>query len=234
VIVNIANGDGDMSIMDTVADQLRARVTANGENVKVLGYVYTSQTNRPLTSVYTSINGWLNVRNGKTHYDGIFFDETTRDCGTSTQPMLYRDYYRTLREYVWNKIPTIQDVVVNNPGTAINTCYLETNHDTADVFVTFEGSATTYSQIAGPSNGYVGYTGGNVFDAAGYNDGGNWDSSRFWHLVYNVSSLQMKTIIDTAFSRYAGYVDTTDDVLPNPWDAKPTYLKQAISYANSK
>jgi len=238
VVVNIANGDGDVSIMDDAADAIRARKTEYGENVKVIGYVYTSRANRPMSEVEESIDRWLTPRNGKVHYDGIFFDETTRDCGNAEEPMLYRDYYRTLREYVWDQIPEIEDLVVNNPGTAIDVCYLERRHVTADTFVTFEGDVDTYSQIAGPENNYVGYAGGNVFDSTGYHDGSsNWGSWRFWHLVYATDSSQMEDVVETAFDRYAGYVDVTDDeftgVYLNPWDAKPSYLNDAIDFAST-
>ncbi|MES2356332.1 MAG: hypothetical protein V4568_18405, partial [Pseudomonadota bacterium] len=42
---------------------------------------------------------------------------------------------------------------------------------------------------------------------------------------------------NTAFSRYAGTVDPTDDYNTstwlNPWDQKPTFLNQAIDYAGT-
>lgn len=235
IIVNINNGNGDMSIMDTVADALRARTDVNGEHPKVIGYVYTSHAERPLADVEASVSGWLTARGGTVHYDGIFFDETTRDCGSTTGSNDYRDYYRTLREFVWNMVPDMQDLVVNNPGTAVNDCYLAPGHRTADIFMTFEGDAATYAQIASAATGWVGYTGGNVFNATtGYRAGTEYNSYSFWHLVYNTPASSLHSTIDTAYSRYAGTVGVTDDYMTNawlnPWDAAPHYLTEEMYY----
>jgi hypothetical protein len=136
VIVNIANGDADESILDHDADLLRARIAASGDHVKVIGYVYTSYGARPDPDIDFSIDRYLTARNGSIHYDGIFFDEVPPTCGPTAGDMSWRNKYRAAREYVWSKLPNTEDLVVNNVGTAVASCYLETNHDTADVFVT--------------------------------------------------------------------------------------------------
>lgn len=149
--------------------------------------------------------------------------------------MLYRDFYRDLREYVQETIPNVEEVVVNNPGTAVADCYLASGYRTADIFVTFEGTRDVYYQTPTSTNGYVGYAGGNVYNSSGYRDGSEYPSYRFWHLVYDTDSTEVNDVIDTAFDRYAGHVDVTDDHLTgvylNPWDAKPSYLNDAIDYA---
>lgn len=237
VVVNLNNGVGDMSSMDATADALRARTLPNGKHVKVIGYVYTSLGARNINDVKRDVDGWLNVRNGLVHYDGIFFDESARDCGPTAGSMQYRDYYRQLRTYVWNKIPTIDDLVVNNPGTAVADCYLAPSARTADIFVTFEGTVDTYNKIASPATGWVGYSGGNVFSAAGYRVGTEYDSDSFWHLVYGANALSMKPTVQTAFDRYAGHVYVTDDQNTgswlNPWDQKATYLSSETQFANT-
>lgn len=235
VVLNIGNGEGDVSILDATADLLRARRTGYGQRVKVIGYVYTSFARRDIALVKRDIDRWLARRNGKVHYDGIFIDETTRTCGPAAGSMQYRDYYRQLREYVWSKLPHVADIVVNNPGTAVEDCFLDPAQRTADIFMTFEGTGAHYRQSASADNGWVGYLGGNVFNADGYRTGTEYDSHSFWHLVYDQPGSGMAGVIDLAYSRHAGTVGVTDDAMTgpllNPWDAKPAYLDDAILYA---
>ncbi|MFD0573162.1 hypothetical protein ACFQ0T_32970 [Kitasatospora gansuensis] len=43
---------------------------------------------------------------------------------------------------------------------------------------------------------------------------------------------QMRTTLDTAFTRGAGYAYATDDILANPWDAAPSWgFAAQTSYA---
>lgn len=231
VILNIENGDGNVSIVDADADALRARVAANGEHVKVIGYVHSTYGARPLANVKASIDSWLAVRNGAVHYDGIFVDEVPRDCGPTAGSMQYRDYYRAIREYVWDKIPQIEDLVVNNVGTAVSDCYLAAGHDTADTFVTFEGSAETYFQTPSPQTNWAGYAGGNIISNGQYAIGSQYPSWRFWHMVHTASSAQNQTVLNTVYDRWAGMATLTDDVMVNPYDAKPTYLNTSINHA---
>ncbi|MBI3897155.1 MAG: hypothetical protein HY308_02535 [Gammaproteobacteria bacterium] len=232
VILNIENGDGNVALMDADADALRARTLPDGEHVRVIGYVWSNYAMRPIADVKSSIDHWLGARNGSVHVDGIFVDQVTSACGPSVGSNQYRDYYRQIREYVWTKLPN-NDLVVNNPGNAITDCYLEARHDTADIFVTFEGSKTSYLQAPSAANGWVGWTGGNVIVKGQYQIGTKYPSSRFWHLVYDTGAGDYQQIIDLAFDRWAGTVETTDDVMPNPWDVKPSYLTQAIRYSTS-
>ena len=236
IIVNIANGDGDVSILDRDADILRARTAANGGPVKVIGYVYTSNGNRPDAEIRASIDRYLTPRNGRVHYDGIFFDEGTRECGPTPGSMAWRNKYRALREYVQSKIPTMSDLVVINVGTAVSSCYLEKGREAADIFVTFEGTADHYLTDAANVGWAYGWVGGNVIVNGQYSLGTQYDSSSFWHLVFGIRNSNWAAIVNTAFERYAGYIDATDDHYTgnwlNPWDQKPTFLKDVIDYAN--
>lgn len=229
VILNIANGDSDVSQLDADADAIRARIDGNGEHVKVIGYVYTTSSadftkRRSIADVEGSIDRWLTSRGGRIHYDGIFFDQVPRECGSTSGSTDYRDYYRTLREYVWNKIPTTADLVVDNVGTAVSDCYLAAGHDTADIFVTFEGSRTDYT------NSWVG---GNIITNGHYSLGEAYPSWRYWHILYSAGSTDYQTVLSTCFNRYAGMATVTDAGLPNPWNAKPSYLNGSISSADT-
>jgi hypothetical protein len=81
--------------------------------VKILGYVYTSYTNRPASAVRLDINNW------KTWFkpDGIFFDEMTNDNVTS-----HINYYTNLDIYAKSKG---YKFTVGNPGSAVPLGYLE-------------------------------------------------------------------------------------------------------------
>ncbi|MFL9875475.1 spherulation-specific family 4 protein [Paraburkholderia megapolitana] len=238
VIVNIANGDADESILDHDADLLRARVAASREHVKVIGYVHTTHGARSVADVEASIDRYLAPRNGAVHYDGIFFDEGIADCGPTAGSMQYRDYYRTLREYVWSKYPTsAQSLEVINIGTAVNDCYLDPAHRAADVFVTFEDTADHYMTNAVDVGWKYGWVGGNVIVNGTYALGTQYDSTSFWHLVYNTSQATWSSVLDTALQRYAGYVDATDAYMVgtslNPWAQMPSYLNSEVTYANT-
>ncbi|MFG2820579.1 spherulation-specific family 4 protein [Kitasatospora sp. NPDC048365] len=219
VVLNPNNGDNPFDASwQAQADALRARTTATGGHTKVLGYVHTEWAGRPLAAVKASVDNYLKTADGKLHVDGIFFDTVSRDCGTGNSA---RDYYLALRQYVQQTVaaidPAAEELVVDNPGTAIADCFLEPGHRTADTFVTFEN---TYAAYTGS-----GWLGGNVFNStAGYYSGASFDPSgtAFWHLIHAVPDAPaMRSALDTAYGRGAGYVYATDDTLANPWDAAP-------------
>ncbi|MFI5544160.1 spherulation-specific family 4 protein [Streptomyces sp. NPDC051815] len=219
VVLNPGNGDAPFdSAWRARADALRARTTSTGERTRVLGYVHTDHGNRPAAAVKASVDNYLKTSDGRLHVDGIFFDVVSRDCGPDNAT---RDHYAELRRYVQEAMdaadPTVPDLVVNNPGTAIADCYLDPGRRTADVFVTYED---TYAAYTG-----AGWLGGNVFDhLSGYRSGTELDPSgtAFWHLVHDVpDDAAMRATLRTAFDRGAGYAYATDTVMPNPWNKGP-------------
>ncbi|MFJ3877556.1 spherulation-specific family 4 protein [Streptomyces sp. NPDC090077] len=241
VVLNPGNGDAPFDgPWRARADALRAGTTATGEKTKVLGYVHTDHGNRDLAAVKASIDNYLRPsdgeddegdeddedaaddeggRGGGLHVDGIFFDVVSRDCGPGNAT---RDHYAALRRYVQEAMhaadPDVDDLVVNNPGTAIADCYLEPGHRTADVFVTYEDTYAAYT-----AGGWQ----GNVFDArGGYRPGADLDpdGTAFWHLVHGVpDGAAMRTTLRTAFDRGAGYAYATGATMPNPWNTSPSW-----------
>lgn len=218
VILNPYNGYAPFdATWQAQADALRAGVTAHGGRTRVLGYVDTAHGTLAQAAVRATVDNYLKTADHRLHVDGIFFDQSQRDCGAGNST---RDYYAELRAYVQETVyaisPQAQDLVVDNPGTAVADCYLEPGHRTADVFVTFEGGYADYTG---------GWLGGNVFNyTAGYYSGATLDPSgtAFWHLVYDTpDATAMRTALDTAFTRGAGYVYATDDGMDIPWDATP-------------
>ncbi|MGW7435125.1 spherulation-specific family 4 protein [Streptomyces sp. NPDC054849] len=225
VVLNPGNGDSAFDApWRARADALRGRTTSTGEKTKVLGYVHTDHGNRDITAVEASIDNYLRTPDGRLHVDGIFFDVVSRDCGPANAT---RDHYAELRRYVQDAMnavdPAAPHLVVNNPGTAIADCYLEPGRRTADIFVTYED---TYAAYTG-----AGWLGGNVFDhQSGYRAGTELDPSgtAFWHLVHDVPDAEaMRATLRTAFARGAGYAYATSAVMPNPWNAGPTWKYRA-------
>ncbi|WP_405828609.1 spherulation-specific family 4 protein [Streptomyces sp. NBC_00105] len=225
VVLNPGNGDSPFDApWRARADALRKRTTSTGEKTKVLGYVHTDHGNRDIAAVKASVDNYLKTPDGRLHVDGIFFDVVSRDCGPANAT---RDHYAELRRYVQDAMsaadPAAPDLVVNNPGTAIADCYLEPGRRTADIFVTYED---TYAAYTGG-----GWLGGNVFDPlSGYRAGAELDPSgtAFWHLVHDVPDAEaMRATLRTAFDRGAGYAYATSTVMPNPWNAGPTWKYRA-------
>ena len=249
VVLNLDNGDGDVTVLDRVADALRARKTADGTPVRVIGYVWTGTATpvslRPQPDVRGRVDAWLEPRNGKVHYDGIFFDVTTVTCGPTPGSMDYRDHYRSLREHVQGKVPDA--LVVNNPGTAVPACYLDPAHRTADVFVTFEGSAAAYATTAAsPAMGGGYWLGGNVTADGHYvlgdqltfpgTDGQpatvDIDPSSFWHIVHTTPAGEGAALVDKARERHAGHFVATHAAIDgNPYDQIPKDLDAQIKRA---
>lgn len=234
VVLNPGNGDSPFDApWRARADALRSGTTSTGEKTKVLGYVHTDHGNRPLAAVKASVDNYLKTADGRLHVDGIFFDVVSRDCGPGNA---VRDHYAELRRYVQDAMEAVapgadaNDLVVNNPGTAIADCYLEPGHRTADIFVTYED---TYAAYAGG-----GWLGGNVFNnLTGYRAGSELDPSgtAFWHLVHDVpDATAMRATLRTAFERGAGYAYATSAEMPNPWNAQPSWkYRSQTAYASS-
>ncbi|MFD7263167.1 spherulation-specific family 4 protein [Streptomyces sp. NPDC059874] len=224
VVLNPGNGDSPFDASWRArADALRRATTATGEKTKVLGYVHTDHGNRDIAAVKASVDNYLRPADGgdgRLHVDGIFFDVVSRDCGPGNTT---RDHYLELRRYVQAVMdavdPSVPDLVVDNPGTAIADCYLEPGHRTADVFVTYEDTHAAYTG--------GGWLGGNVFDpVGGYRPGVELDPSgtAFWHLVHAVPDADaMRGTLRTAFARGAGYAYATSRTMPNPWNAAPAW-----------
>lgn len=122
-IVNHASGPGTDYSPILAASLQRAR----SAGIRILGYVLTDWTKRPLAEVEKDIQFWI----GWYNVDGIFLDQATHECK-------YLSYYSRLRTFIRSYHP--QAIVALNPASAVGECYMTV----ADTVVTFEGTYTSY------------------------------------------------------------------------------------------
>jgi hypothetical protein len=212
IVVNVANGPDSAvnSSWQTVID------AAHANGTKVLGYIdsgYFGATSPARTTVLgdTDATSWTvqaeqDIDKWYQFYgssmDGIFIDDGLNTCGPTTGSNAYVDLYQELNDYIHTYHPG--SLTVLNPGITVPQCYEET----ADVLVTFEGSSATYLN---PPTG--------LETAQWQLDG---DPNKFWHIVYDVSSAQLQSVIDKSKTNNAGYIYTTTDLGANPYDTAPT------------
>lgn len=131
---------------------------------------------------------------------GIFIDEVPT---AADKVAVYQDLYN----YIQTKFPNA--IVVMNPGTVPDERYMTIGNS---ILMIFEGTFSKYSSWVSPAWAK------------------NYPASRISHLVYGtVSDADMKTTSQLAFSRNAGYLYVTSDVLPNPWDSLPSYFAAEVA-----
>lgn len=202
VILNPGNGDAPF---DASWQAQAKRLVANG--VTVLGYVHTDEATRPLADTEAAIRNYLQPAVGHLAVSGIFLDEMSDSCTAES-------YYAELYSYIRGLDNSA--FVAANPGTAVSSCFLQSEHKVADTFVTFEHDAASYSSQFR----------GNIISQNGkYSLGSQYSAATFWHLVYSASRSQLSHIIALARDRHAGYVYATDGSLPNPWDSIASYIR---------
>ncbi|MFH8407625.1 spherulation-specific family 4 protein [Streptomyces sp. NPDC018019] len=210
LVANVLNGPGSQPVEEwrKVID----RAHASGK--RVLGYVdtgYFGQADNRRTrlgsldaadwvaQIEQDVNTWYQLYGSS--IDGIFFDDGFNACGDNNKfPALYsevNDYVKRLHRGA---------LTVLNPGTIVPQCY----EGSADILLTYEGS-------------YAGYFGKAANPELNYKPLG-WtpkSSSEIWHIIYDVPADGIDRTAKAARDRGAGYVQITDDVMPNPYDQQP-------------
>ena len=126
--------------------------------------------------------------------DGIFLDEIPTTTGASELT-----YYANL--YAYTKTHSGRALVVLNPGTNTAEEYMARS----DVICTWENPYSTYAAY--------------VPDAWTT----KYPANRFYHIAIGASDAEATTFKALAKTRNVGWVYATDDVMPNPFDALPTY-----------
>jgi hypothetical protein len=197
-------GSGPGSSVDS--NYVSAVNTFRAAGGRVIGYVHTSYTSRPLSLVLSDVDKydmWYNI-------DGIFIDEMS-----NTGPAERLDYYRDVYNYVKGIDPNWE--VMGNPGTTTLEQYL--TWPTADRLMVFENVGSAYPAYV-PSSWNFNYD----------------RSTFVHLVHAESSSENMLADVQLAIQRNAGGIYVTDDVLPNPWDRVPNYwtaLVNAVAAINA-
>lgn len=180
VILNISSGSGDTKQDDWVEQAKRAK----NSGAQVLGYVRTTFGKRPKTEVLQEIKNhldWYDV-------DGVFLDEAVNGWSDEQKPYVayYQDLHDSLKALYGSAF-----WVVNNPGS--NT--IEEMVSTADVLMTFEQSAEKYlnSEFAITPDFYR-----------------NYPSSKFWHVVHDVTAENYRAVMEKADAEHCAHIYLTD------------------------
>ena len=117
VIINPGNGPG-VTGCPTDTDYISSISILNGyANVKTLGYVDTSWTNRAYSAVIQDIDtyaSWWNcdIPGYNVSIDGIFFD----DVNTTASSAIFT-YMQNASAYAYSQVPSYVTPVIFNPGT---------------------------------------------------------------------------------------------------------------------
>ncbi|DBB13507.1 TPA: hypothetical protein ACH3X3_000555 [Trebouxia sp. C0006] len=203
VLLNPDSGPGQQQLQEFV-DITRQSQAAG---LKVLGYVDSSYGSRAISDVLSDIDtysSWYQV-------DGFFIDDMYILDDAQV------DYYQEIHDAVKNSSlyaneSVAQTQLIFNPGAPdVPEAYLAL----ADIFVTFEGSATSYQ----------------TFQPAAYTN--NYTASRFWHIVYDCNSnATINATLQQFTNQTAEYLYMTDLGLPNPYNNLPSIdtWAQLLSY----
>ncbi|KAJ5306429.1 hypothetical protein N7508_005444 [Penicillium antarcticum] len=144
VVINPGNGPGPDSLPDANYTREIPNLSSY-ENVRLLGYVYTSYAKRNVSSIRKDIQTYAdwptNSSNPNLAVQGIFFDETPQQYDTQTLT-----YLQGLTDFVKDLESLGPDqFVVHNPGAVPDSRYLAT----ADSTVVFEAAYTTFQERQG-------------------------------------------------------------------------------------
>ncbi len=211
LVANVLNGPGS----ERVEEWRKVIDRAHASGKRVLGYVDTGYFGRAdnrrtrlgsldpadwVAQIEQDVNTWYKLYGSS--IDGIFFDDGFNECGANNEfPALYsevNDYVKGMHRGA---------LTVLNPGTIVPQCY----EGSADILLTYEGS-------------YAGYFGKADNPELNYKPLG-WtpkSSSEIWHIIYDVPADGIDRTAKASRERGAGYIQITDDVMPNPYDQQPS------------
>lgn len=210
LIANVVNGPD--SSKDTNWADVISRGSSSGKIV--LGYVRTGYLGVSIQKFKTrlgsgdladwtaqieeDIDMWYSLYGDD--IGGIFFDEGWPECGDNNE---YVNLYKYINNYTKRKHPGAYTIL--NPGSPIASCF----EDTMDTLLTFELDYRAYTE-AYTANGWT-----------------PKDPRKLWHIIYNVPESSIDEVIQLSKKRGAGFVQLTNDVLPNPYDNLPdaSYMK---------
>jgi hypothetical protein len=200
-MINPGNGTGS----DSQFTGYNSLVETPKPGQKLIGYVYTQRATRNLAEVEANIDRYFTLirsSDGTRTIDGIFLDEVTSDCGSSSI-----SYYTSVHDYLNQHHPGA--ILIINPGNAVPACYLPV----ADIIVSYEGLGNDYTDTLV-----------NVSDVP-RTDTRNTNSAKFWHILHNdsIASSAVPGLLDKTRANFAGWVTicgSSYSALPSYWEAE--------------
>lgn len=194
-IVNPANGPGT-----ALHEGYRTAInTARANQTRVIGYVSTSGGTRTQAEVRADMDRYLSFYS----VDGFFLDQMSTENNTTVI-----NHYKALYDYAKTLNPNF--VVIGNPAGSTREVYVTNN--TADVFVTFVGTASEFSTYLRPlwMNNYSG--------------------RRFAALVHSVATqADMEATVAAVAGNNIGYCYVTNDVPPAAFDTVAAYWSAEVT-----
>lgn len=169
----------------------------------LLGYVHSSYGARPAAAVKADMTQW------RAWYplDGFFIDEMDNLAGA------HEAYYRDLFLHARSLVP--RGIVVGNPGVSTPQSYLFWNNQRVVSALCIQESSSSF--LAWQSDSWVKAL----------------PRRNFYALPYAVGASTWPSVVDHAYAENCGWIYTTDDVLPNPWDTLPSYFEALVSYVDA-
>ena len=183
-----------------------AQIKKNKEaGIKNIAYIPTNYQKRNIGKVKDEVDRYLEFY-GKDNINGFFFDEIASDT------LQQVNYMKEVFDYVKNK--SKNNFVIANPGAPIT----DVISPYADIFVTSEVSANVYiNKFEKPKSNFE-------------NDKAN--AKHIWHIVHSANPKDYAEIIRLSRERNAGWLMITDDVMPNPYDRKPSKFVEMVNMVN--
>ena len=197
------NNGAGKKIEVNYADQIKKNKEAG---IKNIAYIPTTYQRRNINDVKAEVDRYFEFY-GTDNINGFFFDEISSNTSQQIK------YMKEVFEYVKNK--SQNNLVIANPGAAIS----DGISPYADIFVTSEVSANTYiNKFEKPKSSF---------------ENNQLNAKHIWHIVHSATPKEYAEIIKLSRERNAGWLMITDDIMPNPYDKKPTKFIEMVNMINN-
>lgn len=170
---------------------------------RAIGYIDSSYQSRPMSAVVADVDKWYQLY---PQISGIFIDQVQNGSASDLC------YAATAYNYIKSKHPS--HLVVQNFGANVEARY----EPYGDIFANAENYYSAYTSWAMRTDGFE-------------NNAAN--ANRFWHIVHTTSSGQLANALSLTRANNAGWVLVTDETMPNPYSAVPSYWSSFLSGVNS-
>ena len=184
-----------------------AQIKKNKEaGIKNIAYIATTYQRRNIKEVKAEVDRYFEFY-GTDSINGFFFDE----IASSTSQQV--SYMKEIFDYVKSK--SKNNLVIANPGAPIT----DAISPYADIFVTSEVSTNTYiKKFEKPKSNF---------------ENNQSNAKHIWHIVHSAAPKEYAEIIRLSRERNAGWLMITDDIMPNPYDRKPSKFIEMVNMINN-